>query len=250
MGFGGRGWVLIFVMFSGMVSFMVFRNYPVNILSDFYGGVQITGVLLTVGSIVGVVIQLILSRLFGRIKSVKKPACWIGLVAIVCAYIMCALPINMAIFQVGMLRLWQVLFFIENVSVTTYGVFLLSVIAGQWFPRRKGTVMGVATIAFPFANGVIGLFANSAMGPLEIGMAPAIFKSFLPFLLLATAGFIVCIFAVSDYPEQVGAFRNNDRTLTPEAAKQMMEQEIEDKRTTVWTTKHILTCRNMWFAAI
>lgn len=250
MGFGARGWILIFVMFTGMVSFMVFRNYPVNILSDFYGGATITGMLLTVGSIVGVVIQLILSRLFGRIKSVKRLACFIGLIAIVCAYAMCLIPIDMSIGQCSMVGLWQVLFFIENVSVTTYGVFLLSVLAGQWFPRRKGTVMGIATIAFPFANGMTGLFATSAMSPLATGNAPAVFKSFLPFLILATVGFIVCIIALTDYPEQVGAFRDNDKSLTPEVAKQMMEEEIENKRTTVWTAGHILTCREMWFAAV
>ena len=47
LGFGARGWILIFVMFSGMVSFMVFRNYPVNILADFYGGAAPLGRLLT-----------------------------------------------------------------------------------------------------------------------------------------------------------------------------------------------------------
>ncbi|MCD8366094.1 MAG: hypothetical protein LUC83_09885 [Clostridiales bacterium] len=250
LGFGARGWMLIFVMFSGMVAFMVFRNYPVNILSDFYGGATVTAMLSTIGSIVGVVIQLTLSRLFGRIKSVKRLTCVIGIIAIACAYAQCAIPIDMSIGQCSMLRLWQVLFFIECVSVTTYGVFLLSVLAGQWFPRRKGTVMGIATIAFPFSNGVIGLFATSAMSPLETGNAPAVFKSFLPFLILATVGFIVFIFGLTDYPEQVGAFRDNDRSMTPEVAKAMMEEEIENKRTTVWTAKHILSCREMWFASI
>ncbi len=250
LGFGVRGWLLMFVMFSGMVSFMVFRNFPVNILSDFYGGASTVAMISTVGSIVGVVVQLILSRLFGRIKSVKKLIIVVGLIAIICAYAQCMLPIDLSIGSVVHLGLWKVLFFIECVSVTTYGVFLLSVLAGQWFPRRKGTVMGIATIAFPFANGVTGLFASACMSPLAVGQAPAVFSSFLPFLILETVGFIVFLVALTDYPEQVGAFRDNDKSLTPEIAKAMMEEEIENKRTTVWTAPHILACRDMWFVAI
>ena len=250
LGFGARGWVLIFVMFTGMVSFMVFRNYPVNILADFYGGAAPLGQLLTIGSIIGVVIQIVLSRMFGKIKSVKRLAVIIGIIAIAAAYGMCLIPIDMSIGQCANLGLWKALFFIVNVAITTYGVFLVSVLAGQWFPRRKGTVMGIATIAFPFANGITGIFANAAMSPLAQGMAPAVFTSFLPFLILATVGLIVFIFALSDYPEQVGAYRDNDKTLTPEVAKAMMEEEIENKRTTVWTAGHTLTCRDVWFAAV
>ncbi|MCR5665632.1 MAG: hypothetical protein K6G01_02275 [Eubacterium sp.] len=250
LGFGARGWLLMFVMFTGMVSFMVFRNYPVNILADFYGGAAPLGQLLTIGSILGVIIQIVLSRLFGRIKSVKRLAVIIGIVAIAAAYGMCLIPIDMSIGQCANLGLWKVLFFIVNVAVTTYGVFLVSVLAGQWFPRRKGTVMGIATIAFPFANGITGIFAGSAMAPLAQGMPPAVFKSFLPFLILATVGLIVCIVALADYPEQVGAYRDNDKNLTPEVAKAMMEEEIENKRTTVWTAAHTLTTRDVWFATV
>ena len=250
LGFGVRGWILIFVMFSGMVSFLAFRNFPVNILSDFYGGAESLGKLLTLGSVIGVVIQIVLSRIFGKIKSIKRLTCIIGVIAIAASYGMCLIPIDMSIAQCAMLPLWKVLFFIVNVSVTTYGVFLVSVLAGQWFPRRKGTVMGIATIAFPFGNGVTGLFANAAMSPLAQGMAPAVFKAFLPFLLLATVGLIVCIVAISDFPEQVGAYRDNDKTLTIEEAQAMMQEEIENRRTTVWNIGHTLACRETWFAAI
>ena len=38
--------------------------------------------------------------------------------------------------------------------------------------------------------------------------------------------------------------------MTPEAATAIMEQEIENKKTSVWTGPHTLACREFWFAVI
>ena len=40
--------------------------------------------------------------------------------------------------------------------------------------------------------------------------------------------------------------RDNDRSFTPEMAKAMMEEEIENKRTTVWTLGHTLGTGSFW----
>ncbi len=244
-GFGTRGIILIIVLFLGFFMFQTFTNYPVNILSeDFLGGAQRVAMLMTIGTFVGIVIQLVLSRFIGRIKSIKRIAMIFGIVALVCAWLVAALPLVS-------LGAWYVVYFIENLSVTIYALFFLSIIAGQWFPRRKGTIMGISTIAYPLCNGVIGLFANSVYKPFERGIfVPAIFKSFLPFLIVVTIGVILFIACITDYPEQVGAYRDNDKSFTPEMAKAMMEQEIEDKKTTVWTTGHIFATRDFWCVAV
>ena len=41
---------------------------------------------------------------------------------------------------------------------------------------------------------------------------------------------IIGVVFIPDYPEQVGAYRDNDANMTPEVAKAMMEEEIEKKR--------------------
>ncbi|MCD8364498.1 MAG: sugar porter family MFS transporter [Clostridiales bacterium] len=238
-GFGARGWVLIAVLFLGFFSFQTFTNYPLNILADLYGGSTTVAGIMSAGTFTGIVIQLILSRFIGRIKSIKKVAAIFGIIAIICAWIESALPFYLT-------TVWYVVYFLVNLTITIYALFFLSIIAGQWFPRKKGTVMGISTIAYPFCNGVIGFFASSVFK----GEEPAIFSSFLPFLIAATVGLLLFLFLVTDYPEQVGAYRDNDKSFTPEVAKQMMEQEMEDKRTTVWTTGHIFACRDFWCAAV
>ncbi len=244
-GFGGRGWILIIVLFLGFFMFQTFTNYPLNILAeDFLGGATRVAMLMTVGTFCGIAFQLIISQFIGKIKSIKRIALIFAIIAVICAWLVAALPLRS-------LGAWYVVYFIENFTVTCYALFFMSIIAGQWFPTRKGTIMGISTIAYPVCNGVIGLFANSVYKPLAAGTGgPAIFKSFSPFLIVCTIGVILFIAFVKDYPEQCGAYRDNDRSFTPEKAKAMMEQEIEDKRTTCWTIGHILRNRDFWCAAI
>lgn len=238
-GFGTRGIILIIVLFLGFFSFQTFTNYPLNILADLYGGSTTVAMIMSAGTFVGIVIQLILSHFIGRIKSIKKVASIFGVIAIVCAWIEAALPFYLT-------SVWYVVYFIVNLTITIYALFFMSIIAGQWFPRRKGTVMGISTIAYPFCNGVIGFFASSVFA----GEVPAIFSSFLPFLIAATVGLVLFLALVTDYPEQCGAYRDNDKSFTPEMAKAMLEEEIENKKTTVWTTGHIFACRDFWCIAV
>ena len=244
VGFGSRGWLLIIVLFLGFMSFQVFTNFPLNILADFYGGAQRVAMLLTIGTLIGIVLQIVLSSFIGKIKSIKRVTAVVGLIALVTAF--CVSKVSFT-----NLGLWSICYVIVNITITMYCLFFLSIIAGQWFPTRKGTVMGIATIAFPFTNGVVGLFANRAMGPLMQGApAPAVFEAFLPFLIAAAVGYILFLAFVTDYPEQCGAYRDNNKNITPEIAQQMMEQEIENKRTTVWNTGHTFANRDFWFAAV
>lgn len=246
IGFGARGWILIIVLFFGFMMFQVFTNFPLNILADFYGGAQTVAMLLTIGTLIGVILQIIISSFIGKIKSIKKVAAVLGIIALAASY-------GVAVIPYSQLILWQAVYLIDNIVVTMYALLFLSVIAGQWFPTRKGTVMGIATIAYPVTNGLIGLFAATAMGPVMASQGqegPAVFKAFLPFLIAVTIGLILFLIFVTDYPEQCGAYRDNDKNFTPEVAKRMMEQEIENKRTTVWTTGHIFANRDFWFAAV
>lgn len=243
IGFGFRGWMLIIVLFFGFMSFQVFTNFPLNILADFYGGAQSVAMLLTIGTLIGVILQIVLSNFVGKIRSIKKITAVIGLVAVIGAFCVAAIPFYV-------LTAWRIAYLIVNIVITMYALFFLSIIAGQWFPTRKGTVMGIATIAYPVANGVIGFFAATAMAPLATGGTPAVFKAFLPFLVCCVIGYVIFLVFITDYPEQCGAYRDNNKDFTPEVAKRMMEEEIENKKTTVWNTAHIFANRDFWFAAV
>ena len=154
--------------------FQVFTMFPVNILADFYGGAQQVAMLTTIGTLIGIILQIVISTFVGKIKSIKKVTAVIGAAALILCYLVAGLPHTS-------LGIWNVCYLLLNVVVTMYALVFLSIIAGQWFPTRKGTVMGIATIAYPFCNGVIGFFAQAAMGALYSGAASA-FDAFLPSL--------------------------------------------------------------------
>ena len=317
IGYGFRGWMLILFQAIAFLTYTVCTNYPLNILNGLFDGfaggegqgMQLLSTIYTVAAIIGIICQLILSGSIGKAKSVKRIAMILGCVSLVLLLLMMVLnPLTATV-------PWLICYGIVNVTSVMYATFAIGVLVGQWFPTRKGTVMGIATFAFPIANGLIGAFAGSVFGKLYPGLAGTIgealgkasamgdgatagalgpimgmiesgnmpgalgavlgidaasaadgvkaaiagvqgvaastvFTSFLPFFIVSVVGWLIGLILIKDYPEQVGAYRDNDKNMTPEIAKAMMEQEIENKKTTVWKLGHTLKTRDFWFITI
>ena len=85
--------------------------------------------------------------------------------------------------------------------------------------------MGIATFAFPLGN---ESYRSICSYRIQRWM-PHIANAFAPFLIIFIVGLILGIIFVPDYPEEVGAFRDNNPNMTPEMAKNMMLEEIENK---------------------
>ena len=231
--------MLILYQAIAFVTYHVFTNYPLNILADFYGGAQRLSAVYSACAIIGVIAQLALANVIAKMKSVKVFGTVLGLITLVLGFGIMTIPFRSA-------NIWLVCYALENVIAVLYATFSIGILVGQWFPRRKGTIMGIATFAFPLANGLIGPFAARVF----LHGKPDVFGAFLPFFIVFIIGWLIGLIFIRDYPEQCGAFRDNDRTMTPEAAKQMMMQEIENKKTTVWTLGHTLRCRDFWLITI
>ncbi|MGN1155613.1 MAG: MFS transporter [Agathobacter sp.] len=243
MNFGVKGWILLAYQFLAFIAFTVFTNWPMNILADMYGGAQAVSSIYTIGAVIAIVIQLVLSAFIGKIKSIKAFGCIIGAIAMIFA--MAIMVIN-PLFHPEMLGAWKACYLIVCIFVPMWATFSVSVLVGQWFPTRKGAFMGIATLAFPITNGLIGSFAGSVFG----GEIPNVFGAFLPYWIICLIGLIIGIIVIKDYPEQCGAYRDNNKDMTPEMAEAMLKQDIENKRTSVWKTGGCLTSRDFWFATI
>ena len=246
--------MLVLYQATAFLSMVAFTNYPLNIMAEsgMYGNPTTVSTIYTIGYLIGIVLQLIMTGFIGKIKSIKKLGVILGILTLVFALGIMLIPPTMLV-------LWLIIFCIECVVSSTYCTFSIGILVGQWFPTRKGTVMGVTTIAFPIGNAVIGLFASSFFGKFvaniatvgpEMSARNAGLVSFIPFYLIVLAGLIIGIIFIKDYPEQCGAYRDNDKNLTPEIANQMMLEEIENKKTTVWHLKNTLKSRDFWFVTI
>lgn len=235
---GFRGWMLLIYQFIAFFTFIIFTNWPMNILADLFGGAQKISTIYTAATLVGIVFQLIFSRFVGRIKNIKVVGVIFGFITLLFGLAIMLIPMTQP-------TLWQVAYFFLTLFSVIYCTLLIGILVGQWFPRRKGTIMGIATIAFPIGNGLLGTFAGLVFSP-----GGTVFSAFLPFFIICAVGLLIGAIFVKDYPEQCGAFRDNDRSITPEVGKAMMEHEIEAKRTSVWGLRHTLGTRDFWFMVI
>ena len=240
LNFGAKGWLLLIYQFLAFVSFTVFTNYPMNMLADLYGGANVLPKIYTAGAVVAIIFQLILSQFIGKI-SIKKFSAGLGALAMIFTLIISVMnPFTCN------LTVWQVCYFITCFLVPMWATFSVSTLVGQWFPTKKGTFMGVATIAFPIVNGLMGLFAGLVFG----GQMPNPKAGFLPFWIICLIGYLLGIIFIKDFPEQCGAYRDNNKDMTPEIAKAMMEADIENKKKSVWKTGGCLSSRDYWFVTI
>ena len=221
------------------VTYQAFTNYPLNILSDMYGGAQRVSTIYTVCGIIGILIQLILANVIGKMKSIKNFSIILGAVTLL-------LGLGIMLIPPTSLTLWSICYGLDIIISMMYATFTISILVGQWFPTRKGTIMGIATCAFPIANGLLGPFASKVFA----NGAPDVKGAFLPFFIVFVIGWLIGLIFITDYPEQCGAYRDNDKNMTPEVAKQMMLEEIENRKTTVWTLGHIVKSPDFWFITI
>ena len=242
---GWRGWMLVIYQFTAMLAYVVFNNYPMNALagSGMYGGQQLVSSVSSIGIIIGIIIQIFLAGKIGKIKSVKRLSIGMGIVTmILCLGVMAIPPSSQT--------LWLVVYFLSSIIILVWATFTVGILVGQWFPRRKGTIMGIVTIAFPIGNALLSVFAGRVFSTMATTGQPNIFGGYLPFFIVIALGLLIGALFVSDYPEQVGCFRDNDQNMTPEIAQKMMEEEIENKKTTVWTLGHTLKSPDFWLITV
>ncbi len=238
-GFGARGWMLVIYQFIGFLVFVTFTNWPMNVLTDIYSpqNPQFISTLYTIGQIAGIGTQLILSPMIGKVKSIKRLSIILGCISMVFCLGVMTLPPG---------TLWFVAYFLVSFIVTIWCTFTIGILIGQWFPRRKGTVMGLVTFAFPIGNALVSPFATKVFAGLATKGRPDVLGAFLPYFIAGIVCLIIGAFFVTDYPEQCGAFRDNDRSFTPEQAQAMMAAEIENRKTTVWTLGNTLKTASFW----
>lgn len=242
--FGFRGWMLLIFEVSAFLVFQAFTNFPMNMLAGFYthlpdeqAGAALAPIM-TAGTLAGIVIQLILSNFVGKMKSVKPMVLGFGCLTLISA-------LGVAALEFG--TFWKVCYFLVSVFSNIYGMFGIGILIGQWFPTRKGVFMGIATFAFPICNGLMGPFAALVF---PANAAPNPFAGFLPFLIVGVVGWVLGLVFISDYPEQVGCYRDNDQSFTKEKADAMLAEEIENKKTTVWKLGNTLKTGPFWLITI
>jgi MFS family permease len=115
-----------------------------------------------------------------------------------------------------------------------------SVIISNWFPRKKGMVMGYVALGLAFGTAT-GVFLYNALFH-AVGFAGVHYV----YGAIGIVVVLMAIFIVKDFPEQCGAFPDNDKTMTREQANMMLAEGMKMAKNSVWTVKNMLATKETW----
>lgn len=117
-------------------------------------------------------------------------------------------------------------------------------VISNWFPRKKGMAMGWVTIGFPLSAAVTSQVVGNLVAK---GGLPQVYNVY------AIASFVLCVLVavfVRDYPEQAGAYPDNNHKFDNEAAKKELAEGLEYMKTSPWTVKKLFSTGKVWMIAI
>lgn len=237
--FGKHGWIFIIY---GMLTFFIttavsdsINNLSLPAFCEKYGWNYAN--LLSLRSIYGWV-TIILMVIFGHLlhrRSAKRGAMIIGVIYAICLFIYPHITTSTQ---------FMVLFFFLAVIATVWPQQFNAIITSNWFPRKKGAVIGWTTIGLPIGSG-FGIVIYSALSG-NIGMVGTHYI----YAAITLACVIICAFFVSDYPEQKGCYPDNDKTMTREEAEKALKEGIELSKNSIWTNNRLLKTKEVWLVSI
>lgn len=117
-------------------------------------------------------------------------------------------------------------------------------VISNWFPRKKGMAMGWVTIGFPLSAAIT---ANALGSIIPKGGLQQVY------LIYAVASFVLGVLVailVRDYPEQMGAFPDNNRKFDNEEAKKELALGLEYMKNSTWKPKKLLSTGKVWMIAL
>ena len=237
--FGTRGW--IFVLYSLLVFFIVtaagdsIKNLSLPELCEAYGWNYTNLVSLT--SVFGW-ITIIFMAFFGQLLrkvSPTKGAIVLGIIETVCIFIY---PNVTAVWQ------FVICFFLICVIGSVWPQQFNAIITSNWFPRKKGLVIGWTTIGLPVGSGLGVLCYNTISS--HVGMA----GTYYIYGAIMAVAVLVCIIFVRDYPEQCGCFPDNDTSMTRAEADRILAEGIAMSKKSMWTNGRLLRTKEVWLLGI
>lgn len=106
-------------------------------------------------------------------------------------------------------------------------------VISNWFPTKKGLAMGWVTIGFPLSATIAVPICSGLLGGIGLQGLYFVFAG-----LCLLLGLLVLIL-VRDYPEQSGAFPDNNKSFDKEQAAKDLEEGLAYMKASPWTGKTV-----------
>jgi len=116
-------------------------------------------------------------------------------------------------------------------------------VISNWFPKKKGLAMGWVTIGFPLSAAV----TSAAVG--AVVSTGGLTKVYDIYGIIALVFAVFCYAFIRDYPEQAGAFPDNDKSFSKEEAERDLKQGLEYMKTSIWKPGKLFRTKRVWAIA-
>lgn len=240
---GPKGLVIVILSFVSCYLYSALTSDSLNITIGVFGGMGLdTNVLYSLSS-VATVIGIIGSIVFGKLMAMKT-ASKMWAISMICTGIFAIIwsrtaAVAMAGNAGTALIIYCIGYFVCYLLTLVSAMLLSYQVIGNWFPTKRGVAIGIATAGYPLSAATTTAFAGQFAGP-----SMGTFYIILGVVALII-GFIVAVFS-KDFPEEKGAYPDNNHNYDFEAAKKQFEASMEYLKTSKWTIKKCLTTGRMW----
>ena len=238
--FGAKGWGLVVICFF-FCFFFSFWTAATNTLYGYYGelyGWQMDSMafIITLGGWLSLITTYLFSLASRKIG--PKAVTTIGLAG--CAASFVILAVNSGSFE--MFAAGVLLFYLFSCGFMPIG---LGELGSSWFPRKKGSFMGIVTIGMTLCtatvNPLIVMFRDGGLGVSGFFWTLAI--------ILALLAALTWIF-VKNTPEEAGCYPDNDKSFSREELEKEAAAAAEYKKHSPWTTAKVLKTPQTWLIAL
>ncbi len=113
-------------------------------------------------------------------------------------------------------------------------------VISNWFPHKKGLAMGWVTIGFPLSAVIATPLCSALVGSLGLN------GIYLLYAVLCVILAIVVFLYVRDYPEEKGAFPDNNKNFDKAAAEAELKAGLEYMKTSPWKAGKLLRTGTVW----
>ena len=235
LNFGLRGWLVMIYCFLAFVvggAFLGVWQITITKGAEYGWNTTVLFSLMNVASIIMCLLQIGVSGLLMKSKvNIAKLSIWLMAIYGVAAVVM-----NLYSRKVVILSIMFIIAFIATNSQT----MLTGVITGNWWPRRRGMVIGITTIGIPL---------GSAMGNGLYMLIEKAFGAENVFLVYAIMGFIIFAFGllfVKEFPEECGEAPDNDRSVSRDELEAEYSEMREQCKHNPWNMRTLLSDGQVW----
>jgi MFS family permease len=237
--FGFKGWgiailaICFYYFYLGGV-FDAGLNTLVGVYNELYGW-SITQIMFFVS--LGGWLAVLGIGIFGALckKKGAKFVSIIGLFLVAVSFLIVAFSKSLPMFAFGLVM--------NFVCATSYGVVGVGQFGANWFPRTKGMYMGIATMGVTLASATINLVIHALIP--RIGVSGFMIACAVTCVVIA--GLVAL---VKNYPEEAGAFPDNDKSVSRAELDVAAQAAAEYKKNSPWNPKKVLATPETWKVAI